>query len=109
MLRKMLLCTLIIILLSPTLVSHAQSTLRLTVNAPTNVYADPDGASVIGQVKPGDSFAITGRSALNFYYQIDFKGQVGWVAAGSKTLNCPYAYHIADTCPDDHRSTVADY
>lgn len=112
MIRKILICALISTFLGSFALSRVQgaAALRLTVNAPTNVYASTDNsAAVIGRILPGQSFAITGRSALNFWYKIDFKGQAGWVSADDKSVNCPYANHIADGCPDARTTSVVDY
>ena len=110
MIRKILICGLIVAFLIPTTFSRAKAALHLTVNAPTDVYnGTDDSSSIIGQALPGESYAITGRSELNFYYQIDFKGQVGWVLADAESVNCPYAQHIADGCPDIEIISVVDY
>jgi hypothetical protein len=70
--------------------AHAQETTpptpttpRLTVQgASVNVRSGPGLAyAVIGKATKGQQFTITGRDAKSTWWQVDFKGKPGWLAA----------------------------
>jgi hypothetical protein len=54
-----------------------------TGDTPINVRGGPSTAfAPIGVLNSGDSAPITGRSANGQWWQIDYRGQHGWVSAG---------------------------
>jgi hypothetical protein len=60
-----------------------ESAPKLTVqNASVNVRSGPGTAyPVIGKAAKGQQYSITGRDAGSTWWQVDFKGRPGWMAA----------------------------
>ena len=62
---------------------------KLTVaNATLNVRGGPGtNYPVLGQVRQGQEFPITGKSPAGDWWQFDFEGQPGWVLGTMVTVN----------------------
>jgi hypothetical protein len=51
-------------------------------SAVANVRSGPGmGYPLLGQAKKGERLAITGRNAASSWWQVDFRGKPGWIAA----------------------------
>lgn len=67
---------------APTAISAPTSDAKVTVLGEMNIRSGPSTEyEVIGDAVAGEEFAITGKNADGNWWQIDFRGETGWIYA----------------------------
>ena len=73
---------------------------RFTTGAAVNVRSGPGTAyGQIGQLQPGQAFAITGKSPAGDWLQFDFNGRVGWVLGQLVRVSGAELVQVAQNIP----------
>ena len=67
---------------TPTPTPAATGPVATISSAVANIRSGPGtGYPLLGQAKKGERFPITGRNAASSWWQVEFKGKPGWIAA----------------------------